>query len=262
MNRCGVRCISSAVVDQAPIDPKWLSDVKTRVGKCITFGLSTEQLDHASRILRQVGKDWRELVAGSEGFLTSKGRRGLHRHSVVWGEMDSMGHVNNVQYVRYAETGRCNYIQNFATHIDPVHKTQWLALLSSKSIGLILKSIKVDYKFPMTWPDKISVYHKLRSMPSGSTSNIILDVLVMSEARQRPAARCLEDVVVYDYQQARKTTLEPFMLKQFQKTFKLQEEAKHANTRKIRQLLEEVRGLEKASWDRPGAQEDFGSAGP
>ena len=44
------------------------------------------------------------LVAGREGYVSA--RAGVERHKVVWGEMDSMGHVNNVMYVRYAETGR------------------------------------------------------------------------------------------------------------------------------------------------------------
>lgn len=74
----------------ATLSPRWLSDVKQRIGKCILFGLKPHQTDHAGRILQEIAKDWRELVAGSEGFLTSKNRTGLFRQEVVWGEMDSM----------------------------------------------------------------------------------------------------------------------------------------------------------------------------
>lgn len=70
-----------------PIDPRWLSDVKQRVGKCITFGLSSKQTDEAGSILQQLASDWIELVAGSEGYLTAPGRVGLDRQAVVWGEM-------------------------------------------------------------------------------------------------------------------------------------------------------------------------------
>ena len=45
------------------------------------------QMEEAGMILKEIARDWRELVAGSEGFLTGKTRRGLHRHNVVWGEM-------------------------------------------------------------------------------------------------------------------------------------------------------------------------------
>ena len=244
----------------SPLDPRWLSDVKTRVGKCITFGLTGDQLEHARQILHQVAQDWRELLVGSEGFLASKYRCGLHRHAVNWGDMDTMGHVNNVQYVRYAESGRCGWIRNFATHIDPGNRKRWLDMASAKGIGLIIRSIKVDYKFPMTWPDRVSVYHKFRSRPSETTDSLILDVLILSEARQRPAARAMEDIVMYDYRKGKKTALEPFMLEQFRKTFELQEEAKHTNSERVLKILEDVRALEQSSWDRPNAKEDFGSA--
>lgn len=52
-------------------------------------GLKEPQMDQASAMLAEIAKDWRELLAGSEGFLTSPGRRGLYRQAVVWGEMVS-----------------------------------------------------------------------------------------------------------------------------------------------------------------------------
>lgn len=72
------------------LSPRWLADVKRRLGKCVTFGLKPEQTARAGAILETVARDWRELVVGSEGFLTSEDRRGFYRHAVVWGEMDSM----------------------------------------------------------------------------------------------------------------------------------------------------------------------------
>jgi hypothetical protein len=44
----------------------------------------------AGSIMEEIADDWRELVAGSEGYLTSPTRRGLHRWPVAWGEQDSM----------------------------------------------------------------------------------------------------------------------------------------------------------------------------
>lgn len=86
-----VRQLSTARDHAKPSDkalnPRWLSDVKTRIGKCIMFGLSTEQTKEACSVLQEVALDWRGLVAGSEGFLTEKDRTGLYRQAVVWGEM-------------------------------------------------------------------------------------------------------------------------------------------------------------------------------
>ena len=66
---------------------RWLADVKKRIGKCINFGLRPMQVDEAARILRVLGRDWKELLAGSEGFLVGRSRAGLERHRVAWGEM-------------------------------------------------------------------------------------------------------------------------------------------------------------------------------
>ncbi|KAK5262938.1 hypothetical protein LTR40_014787, partial [Exophiala xenobiotica] len=76
----------------------------------------------------------------------------------------------------------------------------------------------------------------------------------------RPAARCLEDVVVYDYKLGKKSVMEPFMVEELRKTFELQEAAKRENHAKVQRIEEQVRHLEKQSWDRPDAKEDLGSA--
>lgn len=55
------------------------------------FGLKTPQVQEAGEVLRQLARDWRELVAGSEGFLTNDIVRGLFRHNVTWGEMVCSG---------------------------------------------------------------------------------------------------------------------------------------------------------------------------
>ena len=56
-------------------------------------------------------------------------------------------HVNNVSYIRYAESARVNWVTNFAVHVDPAHRRQWSELMTPRSVGLIMKSIKADYKF-------------------------------------------------------------------------------------------------------------------
>ena len=114
----------------------------------------------------------------------------------------------------------------------------------------------------MKFPDKITVYHKLANDPSSpkDPTAFELQVVILSETWQRPAARCHEDIVTYDYQQAKKTALPPFMLEQFQKTWNLQEQAKEAWQRRILEIEGRVRTLEVESWDREDAAEDTGSA--
>ncbi|KAH1495871.1 hypothetical protein KXV74_001146 [Aspergillus fumigatus] len=252
------------------IDSRWLTMVKRRIGKCMMFGLKPPQVEEAGYILQRIARDWRELIAGSEGYLTDEQRRGLYRQRVAWGEMDSMGmsvlpiygHVNNVTYIRYAETARVYFIRNIAVHIDPAHRKEWMDLVSPKGVGVILRSLKIDYKFPMTYPDKVTVYHKLVHDPSAQPSQYAFDLqaMILSEARQRPAARVHEDIVVYDYKQNKKTTLPPFVEAQFQIIWDLQERARKHWQQQILDIETQVRKLEVESWDREDAVEDMGSA--
>lgn len=106
----------------------------------------------------------------------------------------------------------------------------------------------------------MTVLHKLRDKPKSDTDHFVLDVLILSETQRRPSARCVEDIVVYDYQKAHKSPLKPFMIEKFKETFELQEQAKEKNGKRVRALLDRVRELEKNSWDRADAKEDFGSA--
>lgn len=110
----------------------------------------------------------------------------------------------------------------------------------------------------MTWPDRISVYHRLRFPPKPLSDCFGLDVMILSERHQRVAARCVEDLVIYNYRLRTKTHLRDFMTNQFQYAWSAQEAAKSANEMMIKDLLTRVERLEKASWDRDGAQEDIG----
>ncbi|KAJ6149115.1 hypothetical protein N7471_000314 [Penicillium samsonianum] len=250
--------------DSTPINPRWLTMTKRRVGKCMMFGMNPAQIDEGGKILQQLAKEWRELIAGSEGFLTDKKRRSLFRHNVVWGEQGMLRHVNNVTYVRYAETARVNWTRNIGNYIDTAHKKEWINMLGSTGIGLILKSIKVDYKFPMESPDKITVYQRLIPDPSrhlSAQSAFRLEVMILSEAHQRPAARCFEDIVIYDYKKNRKTVnVPPFVMEQFETMWKQQEQEKKNWRQQIVEIENRVRNLELESWDRADAVEDNGSA--
>ncbi|KAF7191463.1 hypothetical protein HII31_06965 [Pseudocercospora fuligena] len=258
--RLGHRYRSTQSPVQPPLNPRWLSDVKSRIGYCLMWGLQSQQIQEAGKILREVAQDWRGLSAGSEGFLTSKQRRSTFRYQVVWGQQDAMGHVNNVVYNRFAETGRVDWFNNIATFVDPANASAWRDMLTPKGDGLILRKITTEFKFPMRYPDHVTILHKLATEPKEGTDTFDLHVLILSELHQRPAARVIEDVVFYDYRKAKKTPLRPFMLDVLQHTWKLQEEAKRVNSQRVSNILERVRALELESWNREGAVEDMGSA--
>lgn len=150
-----IQCLRNSSSNPAPSskepptpDPRWLSDMKARLGKCIMFGgLDAPSITNAADALRILSSEWRSLVAGREGFLVDKKRAGLLRHKVVWGEQDAMSHVNNVTYVRWAESARVNWANNYAVHFDPSHRREWAELSTPRGVGMILRSIRTDYKF-------------------------------------------------------------------------------------------------------------------
>lgn len=114
----------------------------------------------------------------------------------------------------------------------------------------------------MVYPDKISVYHKLRSRPEGdpAPTSFFLDCIVLSHRHRRISARLEEDIVIYDYKAAGKARMPGFMLDRFKETWELQEQQTVRARTRIWELIASVERLEKETWARPGAVEDLGSA--
>ena len=57
-------------------------------------------------------------------------------------------HVNNVQYLRYAETSRIHFFHRLLRHKVPAERRKaWTDLVSPRSKGLILKRATVDFLF-------------------------------------------------------------------------------------------------------------------
>ncbi|KAA8568486.1 hypothetical protein EYC84_007517 [Monilinia fructicola] len=149
--------------------------------------------------------------------------------------MDSMKHVNNVMYIRYAESARVNWAQNYAIHVDPQNKDKWSKMCKPEDYGMILRSIKTEYLFPLTWPDHISVYHKLSHAPNDHippSGSFKLEVLIVSELHQRVAARCVEEIVTYDYKKGKKEALQPWLVDALTKTWEEQNAAMASALRK------------------------------
>ena len=154
--------------------------------------------------------------------------------------------------VARCRSSRCNFTRS--TAVTTFRRQFPKNLLLARSFSILEKLIFEYYQH-------VSVYHKLREEPDISTDSFILDVLILSEQHQRPAARCVEDIVVYNYQAGAKIPLPAFMLDMFQQTWKVQEQAKEQAGMRIRTLHQAVERLEKQSWDREGAVEDLGGGG-
>ena len=56
-----------------------------------------------------------------------------------------IGHVNNVQYLRYAETSRIWYFRRLTPHVPRNRRKEWDEFLTPRGEGLILKAAHVEF---------------------------------------------------------------------------------------------------------------------
>ncbi|MES2662936.1 MAG: thioesterase family protein [Pseudomonadota bacterium] len=68
-----------------------------------------------------------------------------------WGDLDAFGHVNNVQYFRYFETARINYLNDVLDYQSVLKNPQlakWMPILAYAD---------AKYRRPLHYPDTILV---------------------------------------------------------------------------------------------------------
>ncbi|QGI66563.1 hypothetical protein CEK26_010522 [Fusarium fujikuroi] len=229
---------------------RWFADLQAQLKKFTSDNYPSSCVEEAKRQLVSNEQNWLQLLAGQQGFLTDKKWRGLDKHQLLWGDMVScslsvIGHVNNVMYNRYVETGRVHFIRQHSLDAAQHHKAQWDDLVTPRSLGLILKSITTEYKFPLEFPDHITVLYKLLEAPTNESTSLKMEAWILSEQYRRLAARCIDDTAIYDYTTAKKTVLKPFMVEKFQQTFSMQQANQIKYTDQAKQAIEAARELQK-----------------
>lgn len=81
---------AQSAAQSAAHNTRWLAETKARLGRLFFHGTTPAEATEAAAVLRNLTDNWRSYVAGAEGFLVNPLRRGLFRHAVAWGDMDSM----------------------------------------------------------------------------------------------------------------------------------------------------------------------------
>jgi len=106
--------------------------------------------------------------------------------SVQWGDQDMFGHVNNVVYFRWMESGRIAYFS--AAGIA--------GMTNNQAIGPILASIKCDFRRQLTFPDTLLISSSVTSIGRKSMK---MAHRVYSTAQQAVAAEGESVIVMFDY---------------------------------------------------------------
>jgi acyl-CoA thioester hydrolase len=105
---------------------------------------------------------------------------------VAWGDMDALGHVNNVQYFRYFESARLDFLRDF----------QELFPASADGVGPILAYIDCRFAAPLAFPDTVLVGSQVRKI--GNTS-VRMSQSIYSLAQQKVVAGGDSVLVVVNY---------------------------------------------------------------
>jgi len=70
----------------------------------------------------------------------------LERFPIFWGDMDALGHVNNVTYFRYMEQARVAFFET----IVPADEL-W------KSVAMVVVNTTCDFRRPLVYPGDVEV---------------------------------------------------------------------------------------------------------
>jgi acyl-CoA thioester hydrolase len=108
------------------------------------------------------------------------------RIPVAWGDMDAFGHVNNVVYLRWFESGR----------IALFDRVGILHAGVPSGPGPILARTGCEFLLPLSYPDFVTVETRIATI---GTKSFVMTYEVRSEGVDAVAARGDGVIVWYDY---------------------------------------------------------------
>ncbi|KAI8824384.1 HotDog domain-containing protein [Fimicolochytrium jonesii] len=129
---------------------------------------------------------------------------------VQWGEQDPFGHLNNVIYLRYFESGRIAYFDQI---IKPgLTQRAYNSFIQARGVGPIVKTVSCKYKSPVRYPDTITVGVRI-PRETLEKDRFVQEAVLVSHAQGRVVATAECQVVTYDYGELRKADIPPEVIK-------------------------------------------------
>ncbi|GLB41567.1 putative thioesterase-like superfamily protein [Lyophyllum shimeji] len=125
---------------------------------------------------------------------------------IAWGDQDPFQHVNNVRYIRFFESSRIKWMMSLGHELGGPSKAE--AMIRGQGISLILKSIDVRFRRPVTYPDTLLVGYKPKQPPPSAENNdpatFNVTASAYSLAQRAFVATSNEALVWYDYDKLKK----------------------------------------------------------
>ena len=131
-----------------------------------------------------------------------------HDAEAVFGDLDAMGHVNNVVFLRWIETARIAYwihVTGQKTQPGALEKAEGAhpagpGVVSGALIDMILARTEIDYRRPVNCGERLDVFVRTASI---KRSSMVLEYSVTARSDQKIVAEAKTVVVCYDYQMKR-----------------------------------------------------------
>jgi len=113
---------------------------------------------------------------------------------VVWGDMDSYSHVNNVVYFRYFENARVEYFR----------RLEWFEFEKATGIGPILAATQARFRRALTYPDTIFIGARLQSLEA---DRFVLEHKIASASQSLIATEGHGTVMAFHYGDGKKVPI-------------------------------------------------------
>ena len=127
-----------------------------------------------------------------------------HEVEAVFGDLDAMGHVNNVVYLKWLETARIAYwihVTGQKTHAGlptpgGASHEPGPGVMSGALIDMILARTEIDYLSPVSYGERLDVFVRTSLI---KRSSLVLEYAVRSRGDGRVVAEAKTVLVCYDY---------------------------------------------------------------
>jgi acyl-CoA thioester hydrolase len=125
-----------------------------------------------------------------------KGFRFSHEVEAAFGDLDAMGHVNNVIHLKWIETARIAYwIKITGQQPKPERHDTGKGLMSGVLIDMILARTEIDYRSPVGYGERLDVFVRTSLI---KRSSMVFEYVVVAKP-ERLVAEARTVVVCYDY---------------------------------------------------------------
>ena len=121
---------------------------------------------------------------------------------IDWGELDVLGHVNNLQIMKYVQAARVNHLEKVG--ISQLHAEQ--------NVGAILASIHTQFLKPLFYPGNVTVFSRVEYI---KTSSFKFHYEIYNDKNEL-AAEAQDILVLYDFDRKHKLAIPSDLRKKFE----------------------------------------------